>query len=150
MNGYSAVVLPWPLAAARAQPIRRAVFIDEQRVPEELEWDEYDAPGLHVLIVEDASGKAVATARLSPRGGGLCYFNRLAVMQPWRGRGLGRLLMETLLHEAQRLEQRRVVLHAQTRARGLYEKFGFSAEGASFLEAGIEHVTMCRALAARS
>lgn len=147
MSGYSAVVMSWPLARELAVPIRRTVFIDEQKVPEELEWDEFDEAGFHVLVFDDASRKAVATARLSPRGEGLSFFNRLAVLAPWRGTGAGRLLMETLLDEARRRSQCDLVLHAQTRARGFYERFGFAAEGEPYLEAGIEHVTMRRTLA---
>jgi len=147
LSAYSAVVMSWPLARELAAPIRRTVFIDEQKVPEELEWDEFDEAGFHVLVFDDASHKAVATARLSPRGGGLCFFNRLAVLASWRGTGAGRLLMETLLDEARRRAQRDLVLHAQTRAQGFYEKFGFAAEGEPYLEAGIEHVTMRRTMA---
>lgn len=147
MSGYSAVVLSWALARGLAMPIRRTVFIEEQSVPEELEWDAFDEPGFHVLVFDDAARKAVATARLSPRGNGLCFFNRLAVLAPWRGKGAGRLLMETLLDEARRRSQRDLELHAQTRARGFYEKFGFAAEGQPYLEAGIEHITMRRMLA---
>lgn len=110
-------------------------------MPEELEWDDYDEHGFHVLVF-DESAKAVATARLSPRGGGVCYFNRLAVLEPWRGRGAGRLLMETLLDEARRRSQTDLILHAQTAATGFYEKFGFVSEGEPYFEAGIEHITM--------
>ncbi|HMV54487.1 MAG TPA: GNAT family N-acetyltransferase [Rhodocyclaceae bacterium] len=147
MSSYSAVVMSWQLAREFAVPIRRTVFIDEQNVPEELEWDAFDEPGFHVLVFDDASRKVVATARLSPRGNGLCFFNRLAVLAPWRGSGAGRLLMETLLDEARRRSQRNLELHAQTRARGFYERFGFAAEGEPYLEAGIEHITMRRTLA---
>lgn len=145
MSGFSAVVLSWQQARDSAMPIRRAVFIEEQGVPEALEWDEFDVPGRHVLVFDAVAG-AIATARLSPRGGGTCYFNRLAVRKPWRGRGAGRLLMQTLLDEARRQGQCDLLLHAQTGTTGFYQRFGFVAEGAPFQEAGIEHVTMRRRL----
>ncbi len=145
MSEFSVCVLPWDAARDAARPIRRIVFIEEQGVPQELEWDEYDEPGLHVLVFE-ADGGAIATARLSPRGGGTCYFNRLAVLKAWRGRGVGRLLMQTLLDQAQRLAQTDLVLHAQTVATSFYEKFGFVGKGEPFFEAGIEHLTMRRSL----
>ena len=142
---FSAVVLSWDVARDLARPIRRRVFVEEQGVPEDLEWDEFDQAGFHVLVFDDSAG-AIATARLSPRGGGCCHFNRLAVLKPWRGRGAGRLLMQTLLDQARRRGQTDLVLHAQSGATAFYEKFGFMAEGAPFDEAGIEHVTMRRRL----
>ena len=142
---FSAIVRSWELARDSAVPIRRSVFVVEQGVPEALEWDEFDQPGLHVLVFDGTAG-AIGTARLSPRGGGSSYFNRLAVLKPWRGRGAGRLLMQTLLVEARRRRQSNLVLHAQTGATGFYEKFGFITEGAPFFEAGIEHLTMRRSL----
>ena len=145
MSEFSAVVLAWELARESAMPIRRRVFVEEQGVPETLEWDEFDQPGFHVLVFDEAAG-AIATARLSPRGGGTSHFNRLAVLKPWRGRGAGRLLMQTLLDEARRRRQSDLVLHAQIGATGFYEKFGFAAEGQPFREAGIEHLTMRRVL----
>lgn len=145
MSEFSVRVLAWDAAREAARPIRHRVFVEEQGVPQELEWDEYDQAGLHVLVFE-AGGGAIATARLSPRGGGTCYFNRLAVLKPWRGRGVGRLLMQTLLDHSQRLAQTDLVLHAQTTATAFYEKFGFAGEGAPFFEAGIEHLTMRRSL----
>lgn len=146
ISEFSLIVLPWEQARDSAMPIRRTVFIEEQGVPELLEWDEFDQTGWHVLVFDSAAG-AIATARLSPRGGGLCYFNRLAVLKPWRGRGLGRLLMQCLLDEAQNRGQTNLILHAQTAAAGFYEKFGFVAESEPFYEAGIAHVTMRRSLA---
>lgn len=145
MSAFTAVVLSWELARESAMPIRRKVFVEEQGVPEALEWDEFDQPGFHVLISDAAAG-AIATARLSPRGGGTSHFNRLAVLTPWRGRGAGRLLMQTLLEEARRRRQSNLVLHAQTGATRFYEKFGFAAQGPPFCEAGIEHLTMRRVL----
>lgn len=143
---FSAIVRSWEQARDSAMPIRRAVFIEEQGVPEDLEWDEFDQAARHLLVFGAASG-AVATARLSPRGAGTAYLNRLAVLKPWRGRGVGRLLMSTLLDEARLRRQCDLVLHAQCSAIGFYQKFGFVAEGEQFREAGIAHLTMRRRLA---
>ena len=131
----------WNELGEQARQIRETVFVEEQRVPRDLEMDEHDAVSRHV-IARDAEGGAIGTGRLLPDG----HIGRMAVLAEWRGKGVGRALLERLLEEAARLDQRRLALHAQTRACGFYRRFGFVEEGPEFMEAGIPHRTMVRSL----
>jgi predicted GNAT family N-acyltransferase len=84
--------------------------------------------------------RAIGTGRLLPDG----HIGRMAVLADWRGKGVGRALLERLLEEA-RLQSCALALHAQTHASGFYRRFGFVEEGPEFMEAGIPHRTMVRA-----
>lgn len=126
----------WRDAERQLSAIRRAVFIDEQCVPEELEWDGEDETALHVLVEED--GKPIACARMLPDG----HLGRMAVLKAYRGRGAGRLMLKTLLMEAEKLRRGRVFLNAQKQAAGFYAKYGFQQVGGEFLDANIPHVRM--------
>ncbi len=130
-------ILAWSEALPLARPVREAVFIEEQRVPRELEWDEWDELSDHVVAC-DVKGRAIGTARLLPDG----RIGRMAVLREWRRRGVGAALMEALLQQAREQSMSRVALHAQTHAAGFYRRFGFSERGGEFLEAGIPHVEM--------
>jgi predicted GNAT family N-acyltransferase len=120
-----------------ARPIREKVFIEEQKVPRELEWDEWDERCDHV-VAYDAQGLAIGTARLAPGG----KLGRMAVLRDRRGLGVGAALLDALLGRARERSLARVTLHAQTHAAGFYRRFGFSERGGEFLEAGIPHVEM--------
>jgi predicted GNAT family N-acyltransferase len=122
--------------------VRTAVFVDEQSVPLALEWDGLDDNCLHVLA-EDSRGAPIGTGRLLPDG----HIGRMAVLPAWRGRGVGGAILGELLRCAAAQGLTQVVLNAQTHATGFYARFGFSAEGAAFLDAGIEHRRMRRTLA---
>ena len=130
-------VFDWTQAQARARKIRDAVFIVEQKVPVELEWDDWDSRSDHALAL-DGNGNPIGTARLLPDG----HLGRMAVLDPWRGKGVGRALVEALLQRARERGLRRIVLHAQTHASGFYRKLGFAEFGAPFEEAGIPHIAM--------
>lgn len=130
-------VADWLVSRCAAQPIRSMVFIDEQNVPVELEWDEMDAVSLHA-IARDADGAPIATGRLLPDG----HIGRMAVLGPQRGRGVGASILEALIREARQRGDDSVVLHAQRQAEGFYRRHGFVAEGEPFMEAGIEHILM--------
>jgi predicted GNAT family N-acyltransferase len=132
-------VADWGQQQAHARPLREAVFIDEQQVPAALEWDDDDARSQHA-VARDASGAAIATGRLLPDG----HLGRMAVLPAWRGRGVGRAVLESLLEAAAQRHLGELVLHAQTHASGFYEQCGFVAEGDTFLEAGIPHQRMRR------
>lgn len=130
----------WQELEALAAPIRLAVFVEEQGVPLEMEWDEFDAPSLHAIAwVND---QAVGTARLLPDG----HIGRLAVLKSCRGQGVGRALMHTMIDAARTAGLARVVLHAQCHAEAFYRREGFEARGETFMEAGIPHVEMVRVL----
>ena len=131
----------WSVLAADARQVREQVFIVEQKVPVALEWDASDAVSRHV-VAYDATGTPIGTGRLLPDG----HIGRMAVLPAWRGKGVGRALLERLLESAQVVRQQHLVLHAQTQAAGFYRRFGFEKTGESFMEAGIPHVLMQRSL----
>ena len=128
--------MSWHERGAELQTLRRAVFVVEQQVPEEEEWDHQDAVSQHVLAIVD--GEAVGTGRLLPDG----HIGRMAVLKAWRGRGAGRALLRELIAMARYAGFAEAVLNAQTHAIKFYEKQGFAAEGAEFIEAGIAHRVM--------
>ncbi|MGB4345654.1 MAG: GNAT family N-acetyltransferase [Burkholderiaceae bacterium] len=135
------VVGDWDSLREDAQRLRIEVFVIEQGVPVELEWDEADAVSLHA-VAYDANSEPVATGRLLPDG----HLGRMAVSQSMRRQGIGSVLLEALLVEAERLGHTKLILHAQLYAQAFYQRHGFIAEGAEFIEAGIRHVMMVRRL----
>jgi predicted GNAT family N-acyltransferase len=141
-RSFSIEVLAWSDALRHARPIREAVFIIEQQVPRELEWDEWDARSQHALA-RDEQGRAVGTARLLPDG----HLGRMAVLADWRARGVGSALAQALIERARAQGVAAIVLHAQVHAAGFYRRLGFSERGPVFGEAGIAHVEMTLPLA---
>jgi predicted GNAT family N-acyltransferase len=129
----------WNELGEEARQLRDAVFVDEQKVPRDIEWDEHDAVSRHV-IARDSDGGAIGTGRLLADG----HIGRMAVLADWRGKGVGRALLERLLEEARLQGHAHLALHAQTQASGFYRRFGFVEEGPEFMEAGIPHRTMVR------
>lgn len=113
--------------------IRETVFIKEQGVPPELEYDECDAQAIHVLVW--LNGQAVGTGRILGDG----HIGRIAILAQYRGRGLGAALVGLLVNEAKRTGLNRVYLGAQIHAVGFYEKLGFVVYGDEFMDAGIPH-----------
>lgn len=127
----------WESAQAELRSLREEVFIREQGVPADLEWDGLDPASIHALAVT-RGGEPVGTARLTADG----RIGRMAVRRDWRGKGVGKALMEALMKAARKRGYDHVELNAQTHARGFYARFGFHPEGAEFLDAGIPHVRM--------
>ena len=134
---FTIQTLAWREALPLARPVRERVFIDEQKVPRELEWDEWDYAGDHAVAL-DARGNPIGTARLLPDG----RIGRMAVLEDWRGKGVGAALLHAMLERARSRSMARAFLHAQVQAAGFYRRFGFSERGGEFLEAGIPHVEM--------
>lgn len=126
---------------ADLRAVRETVFVEEQRVPRELEHDALDPACTHV-IARDADGRAIGTGRLTPER----KIGRMAVLRDWRGRGVGDALLQALIDAARQSGIGEVRLNAQISAVGFYVKHGFVPEGPRFVEAGIEHQTMRRAL----
>ncbi|MBB6730367.1 GNAT family N-acetyltransferase [Cohnella zeiphila] len=124
--------------------IRRKVFVEEQGVPADLEWDEFDASPdscRHFLVRDGRS--PVAAGRWRPYEEGLAKFQRIAVLAPWRGKSVGRLLMNEMERDARERGCSGVVLDAQRTAEPFYRKLGYRAQtGETFLDAGIPHVRM--------
>ena len=134
-------------ALAAAFAIRRAVFRDEQGVPESLEIDGRDSECRHYLVRRD--GVPVATARVRAIAPGQAKIERVAVLAPLRGNGIGNRLMRRLLDDLEDAGAATAVLHAQTPTVGFYAALGFTVRGAPFDEAGIAHVEMTQALEGR-
>lgn len=130
----------WDELGGNASEIRRVVFIVEQQVPVEEEWDGRDDACRHFLAVQD--GTPVGTARLLPDA----HIGRVAVLAEARGRGIGVALMRAAIEAARRDGHPRVALAAQTHALAFYERLGFQAVGGEFLDAGIAHRSMHLAL----
>lgn len=130
----------WSDDHEQLRQVREDVFVREQRVALELEWDGMDEAACHVLA--EAAGVPIGTGRLLPDG----HIGRMAVVASWRGQGVGDALLRELLEIAAERGIREIVLHAQTHARGFYERHGFQAQGGPFLEAGIAHVRMIKRL----
>lgn len=130
----------WKHDGALLRTIREQVFIHEQSVPVELEWDEHDADCLHLLAL-NTEGNAIGTARLVSG----YHIGRMAVLKAWRGQGAGSALMQLLLDEMRKNRTPQALLHAQIHAAPFYQKFGFTPSGKEFIDAGIPHITMiCR------
>ena len=128
----------WNVDRGALCAVREQVFVREQAVPIELEWDEFDPLCQHV--VAEAAGRVIGTGRLLPDG----YIGRMAVLESWRGQGVGSALLESLMQIAGNRGIRRVKLNAQSRAVAFYLRHGFVAEGEEFIEAGIPHRSMWR------
>ena len=129
-------IVDWGDNQDALKAIRKTVFIDEQHVPKELEWDGTDTACTHFLATIDAT--PVATARLTPQG----QIGRMAVLSEHRGKGIGSRLLAAATEQAQRAGHDQVFLHAQVSVIEFYQKHGFTAEGKLFMDAGIEHRTM--------
>jgi hypothetical protein len=130
-------LLDWEAARARAAPIRYTVFVEEQKVPEESEIDDWDPRCVHALAC-DASGRAVGTGRLLPDG----HIGRMAVLGEARGLGVGSALLTALMEEARRRGHAQAVLSAQTHAIAFYRRHGYAVVSGEYLDCGIPHVDM--------
>lgn len=127
----------WERLREAAQSIRYQVFVLEQKVPEELEWDEMDPLCLHALA-RDEDGRPMGTGRLLPDG----HIGRMAVLPGHRGSGVGGAILAALMARARARGDVSVVLNAQVQAQAFYARHGFAVEGGEFMEAGIPHVSM--------
>jgi YbgC/YbaW family acyl-CoA thioester hydrolase len=131
----------WAELGPDASRIRTDVFVHEQRIPADLEWDEADAGALHALA-RNRLGQPVGTGRLLQPAPGQARIGRMAVSRVLRGTGLGRDLLLTLVDAARRRGDREVILHAQRSAEAFYRGLGFEPRGEPFEEAGIAHIEM--------
>ena len=138
---FTVHIVDWSRGKEQARMIREQVFVQEQKVPRELEWDAEDPECIHALAL-DADGNALGTARMCDAG----HIGRMAVLHSWRGRGIGSRLLETLVEYARERGYASVHLNAQIHALAFYETHGFHAHGDVYLEAGIAHRQMRRSL----
>ena len=138
MNKIHVRVADWQKDNAEIRRIREAVFVAEQSVPPELEWDADDESAVHFLAFE--GDFPIGTARLLPDG----QIGRVSVLRDWRGLKVGDALVETVIGEAEKHGLKQQMLSAQVQAMAFYERLGFTLVSEEFLEAGIPHVDMVR------
>jgi YbgC/YbaW family acyl-CoA thioester hydrolase len=136
----------WSELGEAAQRIRTEVFVEEQRIPADLEWDDADVDAIHVVAF-NRLGQGVATGRLLREEPGVARIGRMAVNRMLRGSGVGRQVLQALLDAAAARGDRQAMLHAQRSAAQFYLDMGFTPRGAEFEEAGIPHIEMARPLA---
>lgn len=135
----------WQVLEAVARPIRAEVFVVEQQIPADMEWDEGDADAVHAVAF-NRLGRALGTGRLLEHVPGVAKIGRMAVAGSFRHGGVGRAVLDALLDTARARGDREAVLHAQLSAAPFYERAGFVRRGPVFDEAGIAHVEMLRVL----
>lgn len=135
----------WATLGADAARVRTEVFIEEQAIPLDEEWDAADTSALHA-VVYNRLDQALATGRLLVHAPGVARIGRMAVLRPMRGIGLGADVLRALMEAARRRGDREVLLHAQISARGFYERLGFQPRGEVFHEVDIPHIEMTRLL----
>ena len=122
--------------------IRTKVFVEEQGVPVELEWDGLDEHAYHVMALT-ADGTPIGTGRLLQNA----HIGRMAVLKEWRRRGVGSAMLDLLLVVANKMGYGEVKLNAQTRVLNFYLRKGFAPQGEEFMDAGIPHIAMTRTTA---
>ena len=135
----------WDSLGDGAGKVRRDVFIEEQRIPKELEWDEHDATAVHA-VARNRLGQAVATGRLVTEAPGVGRIGRMAVHRTLRSGGHGAAVLRALEAAAAARGDREVTLHAQRSAEAFYARLGYLPYGDPFEEAGIAHIEMRRKL----
>jgi predicted GNAT family N-acyltransferase len=129
----------WNAHNKELSEIRRKVFINEQHVPEELEWDKDDETSIHFLAL-DQNNNPLACARIKPDG----HIGRMAVLKEFRNKGIGSTILIAIVDMAKRNNIKKLYLHAQTSAITFYSKYEFTICSAEFMDAGIPHKTMER------
>lgn len=137
MNDVTVSIVDWPERKAELIAVRRAVFIEEQSVPESVEIDGRDPHCYHVLAC-DRAGRPVGTARLDKDG----KIGRMAVLPEYRRSGVGARILRAIMDCGRAEGITDFHLSAQIDAVGFYRKMGFEPYGGEFEEAGIKHVNM--------
>ncbi|RZL87851.1 MAG: YbgC/FadM family acyl-CoA thioesterase [Variovorax sp.] len=135
----------WAQLGEGAGELRRSVFIEEQRIPKELEWDEHDETAVHA-VARNRIGQVIATGRLVPGEPGQGRIGRMAVHRTLRSGGHGAAVLRALEDAARARGDREVALHAQRSAEAFYTRLGYRPHGEPFDEVGIAHLEMRRAL----
>ncbi|MFZ5502963.1 MAG: GNAT family N-acetyltransferase [Pseudomonadota bacterium] len=141
-NPFTVSLVCWHDGEPLLRAIREAVFIREQGVPPELEWDEFDQGCRHALALS-LKGDAIGCGRMLNDG----HIGRIAVMPQWRKQYVGTAIMEALLDEARLRGYRQVDVDAQTYAMPFYHRFDFIEQGKVFMDAGLPHIKMKLTLA---
>ena len=137
MNDFVIAIVNWSEKQAELTSIRRAVFIEEQNVPESIELDGNDPDFIHVLV-SDKKGRPVGTARMDNKG----KIGRMAVLQNYRRQGIGRKMIQALMDYGRKIVITDFHVSSQVTAIGFYRKMGFEPFGEEFIEAAIMHINM--------
>lgn len=126
----------WNKLEQEAKFIRKQVFIIEQNIPEEEEWDDQDMISDHFVVYDQ--DQPIATARLLQNNS----VGRVAVLKAYRGQGIGRMIMLEIIRQAHQQDRKFLQLSSQVHAISFYEKLGFSIQGDAYDECGIPHIKM--------
>ncbi len=134
---YKIIQTDWKTAKTDIKAVRERVFIVEQGIPCELEWEPNDHDCIH-LIAYSTQGEPIGTGRILANG----LIGRMAVLPSWRSKGVGTALLKTLIEIAKHQHLPDPCLHAQNHAIAFYRRFGFAEQGALFYQGGIPHRLM--------
>jgi predicted GNAT family N-acyltransferase len=134
---FTVSLIGWHDGEPLLRSVREAVFILEQKVPSDLEWDGLDETCRHALALSH-KGDAVGCGRMLGNG----HIGRIAVLPQWRKQKVGTAIMEALLDYARAHDYKQVDVDAQTYALPFYHSFGFVEQGKEFLDAGLPHIKM--------
>lgn len=136
-NPFTVHLITWHDGEPLLRAIREKVFMQEQNVPVELEWDGLDDVCHHALALS-VNGDAIGCGRITPDG----HIGRVAVLPEWRRKHIGSAILELLVDYARAQHHGQVELNAQVQAIPLYKNFGFEVEGDEFMDANIPHRKM--------
>jgi predicted GNAT family N-acyltransferase len=132
-------ITSWAEAQNLVKSLRYQVFVIEQKVPEDMEWDEFDQIAWHAIVTADnqtiGTGRLIINDRIAKIG-------RMAVQSSRRNQGIGKSILKSLIQTAKEKGAQECILHAQTHAIAFYAKEDFEPHGPIFDEAGIPHVEM--------
>ena len=136
-NPFTVSLIGWHDGEPLLKSIREAVFIREQGIPAEMEWDGLDESCRHALALSH-QGDAIGCGRMSASG----HIGRISVLPQWRKQKVGTAIMEALLDYARSHNYSQVDVDAQTYALPFYHSFGFAEQGKEFMDAGLPHIKM--------
>ncbi len=134
---FTVEIVDWSGEKARLSSIRTEVFIEEQQVPPDLEWDGLDETAIHLLAL-DADGRAIGCVRIIEPN----IIGRMAVCKFWRRHGIGDTLLTTAVRLCRQRGHGPIQLSAQTHAIPFYERAGFQVCSEEYQDAGIPHCDM--------
>lgn len=126
-----------------AVTVRRKVFVDEQHVPEDLEWDNFEETATHFVAYEDEQAVGAGRCRVIE---GRCKIERICVLPSHRKKSIGKAIMGKIEQFARDQRWSELKLHSQTHAEKFYKQLGYETTSGEFLDAGIPHVAMKKSL----
>ena len=127
----------WQQAETHLRQVRTVVFIHEQLVTPEFEWDDIDSSAVHLLALHD--NKPIGCLRIIHHQ----KIGRMAVLKPWRGKGVGNMLLKQAIELCRQHGSKQIVLSAQTHAMHFYQQAGFQITSGEYTDVQIPHVDMC-------